>query len=133
VGSQRVARCVLGTGIDRGGVGGVRLQVGIGVQRGLLGVSIIGYGGLDVVGQRYSGAAVSTITLSVLDAEEVLPAASVARTSYRCSPSYTPATPILQLPSGPTELVPSDVVCSKSSTVLPASAVPETVMSPVLI
>jgi hypothetical protein len=89
---------------------------------------------LDVVGQRYSGgAAVPTITLSALDAEEVLPAASVARTSYRCSPSYTPATPILQLPSGPTELVPSDVVCSKSSTVLPASAVPETVMSPVLI
>ena len=74
-----------------------------------------------------SGAFVSTVTLSVSDRSETLPAASLACTVNTCSPSLS--VPLVMVKAPPAEpaatvAVPNTVVPSSRVTVEPASAVP---------
>jgi hypothetical protein len=78
------------------------------------------------------GALVSTLTVTEFDAGEVLAAASIATAVYVWAPSATPVRALLQVPPPPVVVVPRDVAPSKTSTVALGSAVPESVMLPVL-
>jgi hypothetical protein len=78
------------------------------------------------------GADVSTVTVTAFDAEELLPAASIATAVYVCAPSATPVGALLHAPPPLAVVVPRDAAPSKTSTVAAASAVPERVTFPVL-
>ena len=77
-----------------------------------------------------SGIVVSTATVRVLERPEAFPAASVAMAVNACEPSASPETTLLQLPPNDVAVTPLDATPSKSSTIDPGSAVPETVSVP---
>src|SRR5919106_1541868 len=91
---------------------------------------------VPLTGSSMTGAAavVSTVKVTGSEAGETLPAASVCVAVTVCSPSASSVgTPNVQVPSGPTVVVPTTTPSMVTSTVAPGSPVPVMVgvLSPV--
>jgi len=90
---------------------------------GVLSLVVFPSVGLEISGA--AGAEVSTVTLIVVEIDEMLPAASVALAVIECVPSLKALLGVkLQSPEPSAAIVPSELPPSKTSTVLSASAVP---------